>query len=77
MRSFKIYIAITLTLIMLILAAQLVVSVYEGIKVKDVSSNLSQKVNSFNKSVSSINSDLQQVNSQLEKQNDLIKTSLP
>lgn len=69
MKSLKIYLVCISIVMTVLLAAQLGLLIYGGLKVKDESASLSSKVNSFNQSVDRVNQNLKQINTQLQKEN--------
>jgi len=68
-RFFKIYVCVSLLIIILLLGALVGAIIYGGNKVKSESVVVNNKVNSFNQSVNIINKNLQNLNAQLQKQN--------
>ncbi|HUD81080.1 MAG TPA: hypothetical protein VMR08_00425 [Patescibacteria group bacterium] len=68
-RFFKIYVCVSLTLIMLLLASLVAAIAYSGVKVKNEAGTVDNKINTFNQNVDKINSNLQNINSQLQNEN--------
>jgi len=72
-KFFKVYIYLSLFLIILLLASLVGTIIYASYKVKNetaiVTNNVNNKVDSFYKSVNVVNQNLQSINTQLEKQN--------
>lgn len=65
-KGFKIYIAICLGLITILLAGILTLFIYGGTKLSSASQTLNKKVNQFNAQVDKINTNLNKVNSSLQ-----------
>lgn len=76
-KFFKIYVCISLFVIVVLLVGLVGVIAYGGSKVKSESATLNNKVNSFNQSIDSINKNLQNIDSQIQKQNNLATKVLP
>ena len=63
---FRIYVAIMLTVCVLLLAGVLGFLIYGGLKLKSESQTVTNKVNSFNGQVKQINNNLQNIDQQLQ-----------
>jgi predicted PurR-regulated permease PerM len=69
-KFFKVYIYISLFLIVVLLASIVGLMIYGGYKIKNETSTVTNKVNDFNQSFNSVNKNLENINTQLQKQND-------
>jgi predicted PurR-regulated permease PerM len=65
-KGFRIYIAICVGLITILLAGMLALFIYGGIKLSSASQTVNNKVNQFNSQVNKINVNLNKVNSSLQ-----------
>ena len=77
MKFFKIYVCVSLFIIILLLAVLVGAIMYAGTKVKSESTNVTNKVNTFNQSINDINTSLQKINQQLQTENSKITQSVP
>ncbi len=77
MKFFKIYICVTLFIIVLLLGALVGAVIYAGTKVKSETVNVTSKVDTFNQSVNNINTNLQKINQQLQTENTKLTQSVP
>ncbi len=65
-KGLAIYMAVILTIGVLLLAGILGSLIYAGIKVKSEANNVTNKVNNFNSQVEKINTNLQNIDTQLK-----------
>jgi predicted PurR-regulated permease PerM len=75
-KFFKMYVYVSLFVIIVLLALLVGAVIYGGIKIKSESQTVSNKVNSFNKSVNSVNQNLQNIDSQLKDQTNIASKGL-
>jgi predicted PurR-regulated permease PerM len=69
MNAFKVYVCISLTVIIILLAALVGSIIYAGKKANTVSNTVNAKVDSFNQNINDINKSLERINSQLQTEN--------
>jgi len=77
MKFFKVYVCVSLFIIVLLLGALVGAVVYTGTKVKSETTNVTSKVDTFNQSVNNINTSLQKINQQLQTENSKLTQSVP
>ncbi len=65
-KVFKIYVAVMLFIITLLLGALVGGLIYASVQVKDTATKASDKINSFNKDFNTLNKDLHSINDQLK-----------
>ncbi len=68
-KFFRIYIYVSLFLIVILLAALVGAIAYGGNKVKSESNTVTTKIDSFNSSMNTVNKNLENINTQLQKEN--------
>ncbi len=68
-KFFRIYVYVSLFLIVILLAALVGAIAYGGNKIKTESNTITNKVDSFNTSMNTVNTNLENINTQLEKEN--------
>ncbi|HET9098011.1 MAG TPA: hypothetical protein VFN51_00155 [Candidatus Saccharimonadales bacterium] len=69
MKIFKVYVAVSLLVIILLLAALVGSIYYAGQKVNQESTSVTNNINGFNKNISNINKNLQGISTQLQQEN--------
>jgi hypothetical protein len=73
MRFFRIYVGISLLIIMLLLGTLVGTIIYAGKKISNESAVVTTKVNSFNQNVNNINTNLNNISSQLKAENSTLE----
>jgi predicted PurR-regulated permease PerM len=73
-KFFKIYVGISLLIIILLLGSLVGVIGYGASKIKSETTTVNNKISSFNHSIDTVNRNLQNINSQLQQQTNKINS---
>jgi peptidoglycan hydrolase CwlO-like protein len=71
-KFFKVYVGVSLLIIILLLGSLVGVIGYGASKIKSETNTVNNKISSFNQSINTVNHNLQNINSQLQNQTNKI-----